>query len=129
MPGGTSLPRTDTVEIERKGDVLDCGQAGEEVELLEDVSHCAPAQPRLVVVRHRLHRDAIDKHLSARRLLETAGDGEQGRLSRPARAHDSDEMATIDGQVDMGERLDERRIGAVRLRDVAQFKVAHQHTP
>ena len=51
---GTSLSRTDAVELERKGDVLDGGQAGEEVELLEDVAHRAPAQPRLVVVRHLL---------------------------------------------------------------------------
>ena len=86
-PGRLRLLGGAPVELERQGDVLERRQPGQEVELLEDVANGAPAQARLVVARHRPERRAVDGHLAAGRLLETAGDGEQGRLSRAARPH------------------------------------------
>ena len=65
------------VELERQRDVLDRGQAGEQVEVLEDEADRAAPQPRLVVARHARQRRAADEDLAAGRVLEAAGDRQQ----------------------------------------------------
>ena len=78
--GQTGLPCADAVELEWKRDVLKGGETRQEVELLEDVADRASSKPCVAVARHLLQRVAVDQHLTARRLLEAAGDREQRRL-------------------------------------------------
>ena len=76
-------------------------QPGQQVEVLEHVADRAAPQPRLVVARQSRHGRAVDEHLAARRLLEAAGDGQQRALARAARPHHRDQLARVDGQVDV----------------------------
>ena len=89
------------VELEWQRHVLGRGETGEQVEVLEHVADRLPAQPCLVVARQTRHRDVADEHLARCRFFEGAGDREQGALAGPARAHDRDEFAVVDGQVDV----------------------------
>ena len=116
----------DAVELEGQRDVLRRGESREEVEVLEDVADRPPTEARLVVARHRPERRTADGHLAARRLLEAAGDREQRRLSRPARAHHGDEVALIERKVDLVEGTHGGRALAVGLRDLMEFEQAHR---
>src|SRR5262249_45733282 len=74
--------------------------------------------------------DAVDEHLAACRLLEAAGDRQQGALAGAAGAHDRHELTALDGEVDRAERVHLARAGAVDLRYLAQFECAcHCETP
>ena len=58
-------------------------------------------------------------------LLEAAGDGEQGRLARAGGAHHRDEVALVDGKVDVLEREDGCLAFAVGLRHLAELQQTH----
>ena len=67
----------DAVELEGQCDVLRRGEAGEEVEVLEDVTDAPPPEPRLVVAGQPGQRRPANAHLATCRLLEASGDGEK----------------------------------------------------
>ena len=67
---------------------------------------------------------AVDEHLARGRLLEAAGDGEQRALARAARSHDRHQLAAVDRQVDVAERVDTSAPVAVDLRHLAQLEGA-----
>jgi len=69
------------VELERQRHVLHGGQAGEQVEVLEDVADRLAAHPRLGATRHRVDVLALDEHRACCRFLQGAGDGEQRGLA------------------------------------------------
>ncbi len=62
----------DAVELEGQGDVLDRGQPGEQVEVLEDVADRPASHPSLVRARDIREVDPVHEHLAAGRLLEAA---------------------------------------------------------
>jgi len=102
--GETGLTRRatrDTVEFERQRHVLRRGESREEVEVLKDVTDRPTPKTRFVVSRHRMQRPAVDDHVATGWLFEAAGDREERRLSRPARAHHGNQVALIDGKVDL----------------------------
>ena len=112
----------DAVELQRQRHVLDRGESGEEVEVLEHVADRSPAQAGAVVARQRAQCDIGDEDLTARRLLEAAGDRQQRALARAARAHDRDELAARDGEVDVAQRVHLGRAVAVDLGDARELE-------
>ena len=77
----------------RQRDVLGGGEPGEQVEVLEHVADRPAPQAGPVVARHRRHGRAADQHLTARRLLQGPGDGQERALARSARSHDRHQLA------------------------------------
>src|SRR5262249_21502118 len=96
----------------------------EQVEVLEHVADRAASHLRPLRARDAREVDAVDKHLAARRLLEAAGDRQQGALAGAAWTHDRHELAALDGEVDRAERVHLARAGAVDLRYLAQLECA-----
>ena len=72
---------------------------------------------------------AVDEHLARRRLLHRTGDGEQRALARAARAHDGDERARRDVEVDVDEGIDPAGALAVGLGHAAEVDGAHRRLP
>src|SRR5262249_20470829 len=68
--------------------------------------------------------DPVDDPLAAARLLEAAGDRQERALARATRPHDRDQLAALDGQIDVAECLHLARTRAVDLRYPAQFECA-----
>ena len=97
---------------------------GEQVEVLEDVADRPASHPRLIRARDGGEVDAVDEHLAAGRLLEAAGDRQERALAGAARPHDGDQLAALDREIDVAERLHLGRPGAVDLRYLAQFERA-----
>src|SRR5262245_43399416 len=116
--------RRGAVELERQGAVLERGQPGEQVEVLEDVADRAAAQLGAIRARDDFEVDALDEHLAAGGVLEAAGDRQERALARAARSHDSDQLAALDREVDRAKRVHLARTGAVDLRYLAQFERA-----
>ena len=85
-------------------DVLRGGKTLDEMELLEDEAKHAAAQRRQLPVGQPGDILAADLHGPARRPVQGAHDVEQGRLSRPGRPDDGDELAALDGQRHVVER-------------------------
>jgi hypothetical protein len=105
QPGRARVLHADSVELERQRDVLERGQPGQEVEVLEHVADRPASHPCPIRARHGGDVDPVDQHLAAARLLEAAGDRQQRALAGAARAHDGDELAAVDRQVDVAERV------------------------
>ena len=114
----------DAVELEGQGDVLDRRQPREQVEVLEDVADRPASHPRLFRARDVREVDPVHEHLAAGRLLEAAGDRQERALAGAARAHDRDELAPLDREIDITQRAHLGRPGAVNLRNLAQFERA-----
>jgi hypothetical protein len=100
------LLHLDAVELEGHGNVLDGGQASKQIEVLEHVAHCPAPQTCLVVARHAREALARDHDLTASRLFEASRDGQQRRLTRTARPHHRDERTALNGEIDVGDRID-----------------------
>ena len=122
------LAHTGTVEFQRKRDVLRGGEAGQQVEVLEDVADAAAAQCGQGAPAGASECRAVDEDLALGRAVQATGQVEQGRLARPGRAHDGDQLAGPDGQGDAGQGVDGGVAGAVGAVDVAQFEDAHRAT-
>ena len=127
--GGPGPLRADAVELERERDVLERGEPGEEVEVLEHVADRPAPQRGPVVGRQAGQVVAVDEHLARRRLLHRTGDGEQRALARAARPHDGDERARRDVEVDGHEGIDAAGALAVGLGHAAQVDGAHRRLP
>lgn len=91
------------VQFEREADILHRGERGDEVEVLEHEAQAAPAQCRQLPGLELAEPIPFDNHLAAGRRGQAAGDGEQGRLAGAGGAHDRDELAAGDCEVDTGE--------------------------
>ena len=104
------------VRIE-EADVVGDG-AGEELVLLHHGGDLLAVGPRADVEQ----RDAVDQHLAARRLEQAEHDLHQRRLAAAGRAHDGDELARLDREVDV---LQDERLGlGVAEAHVAQLDPA-----
>ena len=88
------------VELARQRDVLGRGQRGDQVEVLEDVADRRTPHPGAALVAERAEVDALDADRAGGRLVEPAGQGEQGRLAGAGRAHDRDQLAGVGAERD-----------------------------
>ena len=86
------------VKLERQRDVLASGEPGEEVQVLEDVADRSPTEDRQLRRIHPADVLPLDEDAAARRPVEPADEREERRLARAARAHDREELATLDAE-------------------------------
>src|SRR5262245_37655749 len=80
-------------------DVLDRGQSGNQVELLEDESERAQSQRREAVIRHRGEIGVLEQHAARARPVERSEQLEERRLAAAARPFERDELADVDLEV------------------------------
>ncbi len=104
--GRLRLLRRHAVELEWQGHVLHRTQARQQVVVLEHVADRPAPHSGLVVARHPRQGRAAHQDFTLGRLLETAGDGQQGALARAARPHDRHQGPGIDREVDAHQRMD-----------------------
>ena len=97
-PAGVLAPPAD--EQQRQLDVLDRGQRRQQVEELEHEADLAAAQARELGLAQLVDALAVEPDLAGRRAIEAGEEVEQRRLAAPARAHDRDELAALDREVD-----------------------------
>src|ERR1700686_316937 len=105
---------------QRHLDVVQRSGARDEVEALEHESDLAVANPRQLVVRELRHIGPVKQVTAAARYVEAADDVHQRRLAGAACAHDRDELAPGDVQVDPLQRLHLDLAHAVGLGDALE---------
>jgi hypothetical protein len=116
--GGADRP---AVEFERQRHVLHRGEAGQQVQLLEDVADPAPAHRRELAPGQRAEHLSLHHDLAPGRRVEAAAQVEQGRLARAGRAHDGHQFAGADGDRDPAQGVHGRLAGSVHAVHVTQF--------
>jgi hypothetical protein len=103
------------------GDVVQHGQAIEQEELLEHGTQPPGPQPRQLLIPHDRRVLPGDADHPAGGPLQRAHHMQQGALARPGRADDGGQLASIDPQVDPGQRH-HRRVAGVLLDHTGQLK-------
>jgi hypothetical protein len=102
---------------------------GYKVEELEHEADLATPQTRELRLAHAVDPLAIEPDLSRRRSIEAGEQIEQSRLAAAARAHDRDELASLDRQVDAPKGRHLRAAGLVCLRELPRFQyLCHQRS-
>src|SRR5581483_10589967 len=84
--------------LERQGDVAGDGAPGIERRRLEHIAVLAGQTCRT-------GRKPVDRKLTPGRLLEIRNDAQQGGLTAAGRADERDELAGLDREIDIGERM------------------------
>ena len=107
------------VELPRQRHVLGGGQRRDEVELLEDVADAAASGSGAVRAAERAEVLPGDRDGAGGRDVEAAEQVQERRLARARRAHDGDQLAEPDVEVDVDERADLRRSGPVHAGQAA----------
>src|SRR5690606_23893148 len=113
--GGVGGPAADPVELQRESDVLGRGEAGEEVEVLEDEADDTSPQRCLLVPGHPGQRPPRHPYLAVGGGLEGARDGQQRALARSARPHHRHQLPAADRQLGADQRTYLHRRYAVYL--------------
>ena len=106
---------------ERQDDVLLGVEHRQEVEELEDEADVLAPQLRQLRVVEPRDLGAGDLHRARGRLVEAREDVHQGRLAGARRAHDRDELAGADVEVDAAERVDRGLALAVAARQLTRL--------
>jgi len=101
-------------------DVAHGGEGGEEVEALEDEADAGAAEPGAIGVGEAGELDAADGDGAGGGGGEAAEDVEEGGFAGAGRADDGDELAGLDGEVDVAESGDLELAGAVGFAEVAR---------
>jgi len=103
-------------------DVLEHGQAVEQIEELEDDPD--PFAPHLcqVVIAHVLDMQAFEHDLSVVGRVEPGDQIEHGRLPAPRWPHHCDELAGTHGEVKPSQGSYRRMIGLERLADCSELE-------
>src|SRR3989442_414681 len=110
------------------GDVVERRLPAQQKELLEDEADGVGPQHRQAPIAHRGDVVAGDPDDPGGRPVEGPDDVEQGRLAGPGRPDERDELAVVDGEVDVPEGGDRRR-ARVLLGDTAELdRRAHEGT-
>src|SRR5262249_47134209 len=122
-----ALAPADAAVAERQADVLGRGEARQQVEALEDEADLLAAEPREPVGRDRVDRSAAEAVLARRRLQQAAEDLHESRLPRARRAHDREQLACSDAEVDAAERLDVHAAARVGLADTRELDHGRAH--
>jgi hypothetical protein len=106
-------------DAEAEVDVVSGGHVREERVGLEDHAHVA------VVRRHVREVIALDHHPARGWPLEAGDDAKRRRLPAAGRAEQREELARLDGDVDL---LDRREVAKL-LVELFQFQIGHQRVP
>jgi hypothetical protein len=85
----------------RQLDVAERADPGDQVEGLEHESDLAVSDIGQLVSFHAAHVHSIEQVAAMAGQVQAAKDVHQGRLARPAGAHDGDEIAALDAQRDV----------------------------
>ena len=93
-----------------------------EIEGLEHEPDLDVADGGEFAVGQRLHRLAVETVDAARGFVQQAEDIEQGGFAGTGRAHDADEFAAADFEIDAFEDGDIHGSGIIGLPDVAEVK-------
>jgi hypothetical protein len=101
-------------------DVLERGHPVDQVEELEDDPDVAAPQSREVVLTRICEVRARHLDLAVVRHVEAGDDVEQGRLARPRRTHQRDELAHREPQVHAAQRANRRDIWTEALADALE---------
>jgi len=99
------LAGPDAVQLQRQADVLRCREAGQQVQVLEDVADPAAAQRRQRHPAAGAQRRALHHDLAPGRAVQPAGQVEQGGLARARRSHHRHQLALLDGQRHPAQRM------------------------
>ena len=102
-------------------------EVGHQVELLEDEPDPLVAHARELAVAIAVDRLAVERDRARARLVEQPHQVEQRALAAARGAHDRDELALPDLQVDVVQRRRLDALGAVLLADLLQ--VDHMNSP
>jgi len=94
---------------QRQRHVLACSGPRQKVEALEHEAEAFTADPREIGPGKSGHIDAFEIVAAARRPVETAQNGHEGRFARTRRSHDADEFTAFDGQADAAQRTTTKR--------------------
>ena len=98
--------RRHAAQLQRQGHVLLGRERRQQVERLEDEAHPLAADDRALVVVERGQIDAFEQHLAAAGRFDAAEDVQQGALARARRAHDRQQFALADLEVDAAQGVD-----------------------
>src|SRR5687768_16922811 len=96
---------TASVVQERKLDVLECRRSGKQVETLEHETDLLIPKIGELIARQAVDLHAVEKVFARRRRVETTEEVHECRLSRAGRAHDGNELAAADRDIDSIERM------------------------
>ncbi len=97
------------LHLQPVADVVDHRPVREEREVLEDHAHLLPAEGLELCTIELLHVDAVDEDLAIRHRVELVDGAQRGRLARPRKAHDDEDLAAVDAEVDVVESDDVAR--------------------
>lgn len=104
------------VEESRGRDVLDDGQVREQMEVLKDKPDALPSKTSEARVAQRADVLAPQVDFAFVGAIESADDGEQRAFPRAARTKHRDEFATLNGEIDVGQRATCTFAGIVHAR-------------
>ncbi len=122
-PGGSGRAVVD----HRQLDVLHRGEAGEEVEPLEDEAEPAPAKDRAAVAGKAPHLLPVEAVRPRRRAVQAPEDVHQGRFPRSRGSHHREELPGGDRQVHPLQRLHEHVSQPVRLDEAGDLDRRDAH--
>ena len=106
----------------RHDHVLERREFRQQVVELVDEADLLATQAGAADIVHGRGRRAVDEDLAAVRLLEQAGDMEEGRLAGAGRRHERNHLAREDRELGVAQDLEETRPLAVAARDLRQIK-------
>src|SRR5439155_14874944 len=123
------LPDALPVEFQGQRDVLRRGEAGQQVEVLEDVTDAAAAQRGELAPAAPAEDRAVHGDLALRGPVQAAGQVQQGGLARTGRPHHGDQLAGRHGEAHPAQRVHGGLTLAVHPVDVAHLEhVRHRAT-
>ncbi len=118
--------RRHAAQLQRQGHVLLGRERRQQVERLEDESHPLAADDRALVVVERGQIDAFQQHLAAAGRFHAAEDVQQRALARARRAHDRQQFALADLEVDAAQGVNAHlALGPVVFLQAAGFEHVH----
>ncbi len=100
-----ALRAADTGVEQRRGDIVQCGHALEQIETLKYEADALVANLRKFVARQRCHILAIQPVGTAGGDVEASQYVHQRGFTRTGVTHDGDKFAALDGQVDVEQHL------------------------
>ncbi len=100
------------VKLVGQQDVFERGERGDELVALEDEAMVRPRSCASLSSARVADSNAVEADIAGGRVIETREQAEQSGFTRTGRAHDGNELALGDGEVDALEDVDGGRAGA-----------------
>lgn len=118
-----------SADAQRHHNVLQRGELAQEVmKLKHETDGTVPQQPELRLVP-TVNRLATDHHVATGGFVERAEHVQQSALPRTAGPDDGDHLATVDGEIDAAQNVENAPIAAeVGLVQIMRFEDGHCHS-